>query len=164
MILLKTMKAFGQKQQKELTENANRLAREFTDLQAQLVAAAERIMDHEADIGRLTGQLAALEAEERAKELIGLAEEERSAISEPMIARAVSRELPEGHGLFLGNSMPVRDLDFFAAARGDRPLFGANRGVSGIDGTISSGFGFSTRPFTSVRAPSRAPGSTTPYL
>lgn len=71
------------------------------------------------------------------------AEEERSAISEPMIARAVSRELPEGHGLFLGNSMPVRDLDFFAAARGDRPLFGANRGVSGIDGTISSGFGFS---------------------
>jgi 2-succinyl-5-enolpyruvyl-6-hydroxy-3-cyclohexene-1-carboxylate synthase len=39
--------------------------------------------------------------------------------------------------------MPVRDVDMFAASRDDRPEFAANRGVSGIDGLISSGFGFS---------------------
>ncbi len=71
------------------------------------------------------------------------AEETRETITEPMVARAVTRGLPEGHGLFLGNSMPVRDVDMFAASRDDRPEFAANRGVSGIDGLISSGFGFS---------------------
>jgi 2-succinyl-5-enolpyruvyl-6-hydroxy-3-cyclohexene-1-carboxylate synthase len=70
-------------------------------------------------------------------------EESCDTISEPMVARALTRELPVGHGLFLGNSMPVRDVDQFAAARDDQPEFAANRGVSGIDGLISSGFGFS---------------------
>ena len=70
-------------------------------------------------------------------------EESCDTISEPMVARALTRELPVGHGLFLGNSMPVRDVDQFAAARDDQSEFAANRGVSGIDGLISSGFGFS---------------------
>ena len=35
-------------------------------------------------------------------------------ISEPFIARSLARRLPPGHGLFIGNSMPIRDMDMYA--------------------------------------------------
>lgn len=57
-------------------------------------------------------------------------------------ARIVSLEIPDGHGLFLGNSMPIRDMEMFAAANGARAPVAANRGASGIDGIVSSAAGF----------------------
>ena len=35
-------------------------------------------------------------------------------ITEPQVAREVALQLPSGHALFLGNSMPIRDIDAFA--------------------------------------------------
>ncbi len=66
----------------------------------------------------------------------------RSVLSEPAIARMVTKIIPAGSGLFLSNSMPVRDMDSFASRDGRDVVVGANRGASGIDGIIASAIGF----------------------
>lgn len=69
-------------------------------------------------------------------------EEEQTQVNEPGIARSITRCIPAGHGLFVGNSMPVRDLDQFGVADGPSVAVAANRGVSGIDGTVLSAVGY----------------------
>ncbi len=52
--------------------------------------------------------------------------------------------VPEGTTLYVGNSMPVRDMDTFFWP-GDRKIrVMGNRGASGIDGMVSSALGAST--------------------
>lgn len=63
-------------------------------------------------------------------------------LHEPLVARLVSREIPEGHGLVVASSMPIRDLDTFAAPDGPGVPVAANRGASGIDGTVATAAGF----------------------
>jgi 2-succinyl-5-enolpyruvyl-6-hydroxy-3-cyclohexene-1-carboxylate synthase len=63
-------------------------------------------------------------------------------LTEPAVARLVSQLLPPDHALFLGNSMPVRDMHLFAQPGAAPRLVGSNRGASGIDGTIASAAGF----------------------
>jgi 2-succinyl-5-enolpyruvyl-6-hydroxy-3-cyclohexene-1-carboxylate synthase len=61
------------------------------------------------------------------------------------VAGAVSRALPPGGHLVVGASNPIRDLDLMATAYdvGSRRKVVANRGLSGIDGTISTAVGAS---------------------
>lgn len=55
------------------------------------------------------------------------------------VARDVVRSLPEGAPLFLGSSNPIRHVDFVAQP-GKRAVL-ANRGVAGIDGSVSTAAG-----------------------
>ena len=58
-----------------------------------------------------------------------------------MAARIVSEEIPERAALFLGNSMPIRDMDMYASPSGKTVSVAANRGASGIDGNIAAAVG-----------------------
>jgi 2-succinyl-5-enolpyruvyl-6-hydroxy-3-cyclohexene-1-carboxylate synthase len=72
-------------------------------------------------------------------------------LNEPLVARLVSRHVPEGHVLCVASSMPIRDLDTFAAPDGAPVPVAANRGASGIDGTVATAAGYargSGRPIT----------------
>lgn len=52
--------------------------------------------------------------------------------------------LPDQSALFVGNSMPIRDVDTFFLTRDKKINILANRGVNGIDGTVSTALGAST--------------------
>lgn len=61
-------------------------------------------------------------------------------LNEPAVAREVMAAVPGGGSLLVASSMPVRDLEAFAARRDDVTVH-ANRGTNGIDGTIATGTG-----------------------
>ena len=67
-----------------------------------------------------------------------LDEEER--LTEPRLARDLVRGLPEDALLWVGSSLPVRDIDAHGVPRADLRIL-ANRGASGIDGTTSAAIG-----------------------
>lgn len=69
------------------------------------------------------------------------AEPRSSSISELFVARTLSRLTPEGHGLVAAASMPIRDLDAVGTSEGPRLWVAANRGASGIDGTVATAVG-----------------------
>ncbi|MCR4337639.1 MAG: 2-succinyl-5-enolpyruvyl-6-hydroxy-3-cyclohexene-1-carboxylic-acid synthase, partial [Candidatus Omnitrophica bacterium] len=56
----------------------------------------------------------------------------QSFLTEPQVVQAVSDLIPENSGLFLGNSLPIREMDLFAHSNGNDVIVGANRGASGI--------------------------------
>jgi 2-succinyl-5-enolpyruvyl-6-hydroxy-3-cyclohexene-1-carboxylate synthase len=67
------------------------------------------------------------------------------------VAGAVSAALPPGGLLFVGASNPVRDLDLMVARYtvGKRRMVVGNRGLAGIDGSVSSAIGASLgRPYS----------------
>jgi len=63
--------------------------------------------------------------------------------SEPALIRALSHFACIGGGVFLGNSLPIREWNLFAQWARPIPSVRANRGANGIDGQISSWLGWS---------------------
>lgn len=62
-------------------------------------------------------------------------------LTEPTVARLVARMLPEAEPLVVAASMPIRDLDQTAPVGGRSSWIIANRGASGIDGTVATAAG-----------------------
>jgi 2-succinyl-5-enolpyruvyl-6-hydroxy-3-cyclohexene-1-carboxylate synthase len=81
------------------------------------------------------------EADQKIREAIAQTFAEIDAMIEPKLAWVVSQSLPIGTPLFIANSMPVRDVEYFwqPGNRQVRPFF--NRGANGIDGTLSTALG-----------------------
>jgi 2-succinyl-5-enolpyruvyl-6-hydroxy-3-cyclohexene-1-carboxylate synthase len=63
-------------------------------------------------------------------------------LSEPLVARTVyAHAARTGSTLLVSASMPIRDLEWYAAAELDPPVVLANRGANGIDGVVSTALG-----------------------
>lgn len=69
---------------------------------------------------------------------------EHAQLTEGTATRVVLEQLKDDSHFFVANSMPVRDVDTFLIPTTKRVRLYANRGVSGIDGTLSSAIGVAT--------------------
>jgi 2-succinyl-5-enolpyruvyl-6-hydroxy-3-cyclohexene-1-carboxylate synthase len=84
-----------------------------------------------------------LEAERTADRVIDdllSTESSTDTLSEPGIARQLTKGLAPGATLVVSSSMPIRDVEWYGVARDDITVL-ANRGANGIDGVTSTAVG-----------------------
>ena len=62
-------------------------------------------------------------------------------LNEPAILLKILEAIPPDSNLMIGNSVPIRDLDFFSSALNKNIIVYQNRGASGIDGITSTALG-----------------------
>ena len=62
--------------------------------------------------------------------------------SELAMLRSLSRELPNNARVYLGNSLPIREWDLVASREPRNIEYEGNRGANGIDGQLSTFFGW----------------------
>ena len=63
--------------------------------------------------------------------------------SEPACIRRLAQAIPESATIFVGNSLPIRELSLVSARAMPWPVF-ANRGANGIDGNLSTFIGMAS--------------------
>jgi len=119
-----------------------------------------RVTHHvEADVPAFTGALIArlddrpsatdwrtawTTASDRAEAVVRTHADETDALTEPLVATVLSEDMPSDHALVAASSMPVRDLNRHASPTGPGGPAYANRGASGIDGTVATAAGVAT--------------------
>jgi len=79
-------------------------------------------------------------ADEAARRTVDAVLDSDDNLTEPLLARDLVMALPEEALLWIGSSMPVRDVDCHGVPRTDLRIL-ASRGASGIDGTVSAAIG-----------------------
>lgn len=63
--------------------------------------------------------------------------------SEPSLVHQLSRQIPAQALVYLGNSLPIREWNFFATTDPGHPRCFASRGANGIDGQVATFLGLS---------------------
>ena len=76
-----------------------------------------------------------------AENILDAAPQINSELTEPAIARAITKLLPSESCFHVSSSMPIRDVDTFGLRRSKVVSITSNRGASGIDGTIATARG-----------------------
>ncbi|MUH00192.1 2-succinyl-5-enolpyruvyl-6-hydroxy-3-cyclohexene-1-carboxylic-acid synthase [Scytonema sp. UIC 10036] len=91
-----------------------------------------------------------LTAEEKVRANVDQTLGKMEDLFEGKTAWLLSQTLPPGTPIFIANSMPVRDVEFFwqPNSLGLQPFF--NRGANGIDGTLSTALGIAHRHQSSL--------------
>lgn len=85
------------------------------------------------------------EAETTVQAAIAQKLETTHRLTEPLVARLLSQHLPPKTPVFVANSTPIRDLEWFWLANNQRRSLYCNRGANGIDGTLSTAIGIAHR-------------------
>jgi 2-succinyl-5-enolpyruvyl-6-hydroxy-3-cyclohexene-1-carboxylate synthase len=75
------------------------------------------------------------------KDNLAMSIRDTKELNESRLFYQLANMLPNGATLFVGNSMPIRDLDSFFYMNNKSIRVMANRGANGIDGTISTALG-----------------------
>nr|WP_205094108.1 2-succinyl-5-enolpyruvyl-6-hydroxy-3-cyclohexene-1-carboxylic-acid synthase [Thalassobacillus pellis] len=75
-----------------------------------------------------------------AKDLL-LTESPEESVNEGQAVVKISEAIPDHSILFVGNSMPIRDVDTFFMSTPKEVEIMANRGANGIDGVVSAALG-----------------------
>ncbi len=81
------------------------------------------------------------EADKQARQSLNLVMKSIDFFLEGKIAWLLPQILPEDTSIFIANSMPVRDAEFFWMSNSKRIIPYFNRGANGIDGTLSTALG-----------------------
>jgi 2-succinyl-5-enolpyruvyl-6-hydroxy-3-cyclohexene-1-carboxylate synthase len=79
-------------------------------------------------------------ADDAARRAVDAVLDDDDQLTEPRLARDLANGAPGGALLWVGSSLPVRDIDFHFSPRADLRVL-AGRGTSGIDGTTSAAIG-----------------------
>jgi len=82
-----------------------------------------------------------LTADARAEAALRAAFARPGPLTEPQLAHQVVASLPDGARLVVASSMPIRDVESFASSSGSCIRVLSNRGINGIDGTLSTALG-----------------------
>ncbi len=83
------------------------------------------------------------QAQEKAKAQRDLTLSENNCLNDAYVCEVLIKSLPEGSKIHVANSMPVRYLNLFQDLLQEKHIeVLSNRGVSGIDGCISTAFGY----------------------
>lgn len=123
------------------------LAISVEHLAAQLGDGAARLGDEKAPLPEAKLWL---EAEGRVRASIAESMKSCDRLLESKVAWMLSQYLPENTPLWIANSTPVRDVEWFWGTGRSRVRPYCNRGANGIDGTLSSALGMAHGEQSSV--------------
>ncbi len=110
-------------------------------IEADLISTCLRLSEKLPDSASPTWTKDWVGAGARAASAVDAFERDALALSEPLVARLLWHGLPQRYAVFLGNSMPIRDMDFMAYGGEGLVAVGVNRGASGIDGLVATACG-----------------------